>query len=122
MRQQQAQEREQARQQGGTPQPTGFAGGDGGMPFIGQPRGDAMQPRISGGPVSDSMQQPQPSGGRGFDFGFDPTQPRISGGPVSDSMQPQMRTQPPAPNPYSQQVGQEDPRLQAMRNMSMMRF
>ena len=85
-------------------------------------------------------QQPQPSGGRGFDFGFDPTQSRISGGPVSDPMQdayqafmnnregradnapmqPQMRTQPPAPNPYSQQVGQEDPRLQAMRNMQQM--
>jgi hypothetical protein len=66
--------------------------------------------------------QPQVSGGRGSDFGFDPTQPRISGGPVSDPMQPQMMTQPPAPNPYSQQVGQEDPRMQAMRNMSMMRF
>jgi hypothetical protein len=34
-----------------------------------------------GGPL---MPQPQPSGGRGFDFSFDPTQPKISGGPVSD--------------------------------------
>ena len=32
-----------------------------------------------GGPL---MPPPQPSGGRGFDFSFDPTQPRISGGPV----------------------------------------
>ena len=71
------------------PNPLGIAGGGTGMPR------DPFKMFDDGPMGGQPPQQPQPSGGRGFDFSFDPTQPRTSGGPVSDPMQPM--TQTPAP-------------------------
>jgi hypothetical protein len=94
-----------------------------------------FQPRISGGPVSDPM-QPRISGGPVSDPGQDAYRAFMNnreGRADNAPMQPQMMTQPPAPMymnmggsvgqaPTMQQAGQEDPRMQAMRNMQQMKL
>jgi hypothetical protein len=104
-----------AQQRGGT-----------GMPPIGQPMSDPFKPQISGGPVGGgfgpgvnnySAPQPmtQPPAG-GFGAAPPPPPPPALGMAMGGSvgMAP--------PNPYAQQIGQEDPRMQAMRYMQQMNF
>jgi len=131
---QQMQQIQQMMPQGGQQpgQPMGIAGGIG-MPPQPMGGGDPMQPRISGGPVSDPMQDQyqafmNQTQGRPDNAPMQPGQPMgIAGGgtgmpPIGQPMdrRKQIMTQPPAPNPYAKPIGQEDPRMQAMRNMQQM--
>jgi hypothetical protein len=97
-------------------QPMGIAGGIG-MPPQPMGGGDPMQPRISGGPVSDPMQD-QYQAFMNQTQGLPDNAPMQPGQPMD--RQKQIMTQPPAPNPYAKPIGQEDPRMQAMRNMQQM--
>ena len=98
-----------ARQQGGFGQPQMVPQqGMGGQPP--QQLGGALQSLFGGQqpqqakPLNPMMQQQAPMQSQAMGMNM--------GGSVG--MAP--------PNPYAQQVGQEDPRMQAMRNMQMMNF
>jgi hypothetical protein len=109
-------------QQQPPPLPMGIAGGIGVPP---QPMGggnpmqdqyQAFMNQTQGRPDNAPM---QPTGFAGGDTGMPPMGETI-GQPMD--RQKQIMTQPPAPNPYAKPIGQEDPRMQAMRNMQQMNF
>ena len=76
---------------------------------------------ISGGPVSDQMQPmvqpPAPQQVEQANSQLSPARQYIN---AMQQRQQQKRMGQISGSPYSQQVGQEDPRMQAMRNMQMM--